>query len=212
MGGTIDIKTFPVGSYQTNCYIISDSSTGNAYIIDPGDDGEYIAGKIQTYSLHPLGIIATHGHFDHIMSAFELMSAYAIPFMIHPDDKFLTERMRESAEHFLGMPVIDPPPPDFLPLKPHMTIRLNANAFSVIHTPGHTPGSICLYCPTQSILLSGDTLFAQGGVGRTDFSYSRSDRMNISIQNLFMLPENTVVYPGHGDTTTIGREKHSHEI
>jgi glyoxylase-like metal-dependent hydrolase (beta-lactamase superfamily II) len=175
------IETLVVGRMATNCYIAGD------IIIDPGDDAEYIISHLQA---PPRMIVATHGHFDHIMAAYALQLAYNIPFYIHDDDIFLLSRMQSSAKHFLGLKEVDPPP------KPS---KLSGVPF--IHTPGHTPGSICLQF--GDTLIVGDTLFADGGVGRTDHSYSDPRKLSESIEKIHSLPRGTKILPGHGKEFTL---------
>lgn len=170
-----------VGVMATNCYLIDDM------IIDPGDDAEYIMSHIDE---KPTKIVATHGHFDHIMSAFALQQAYNIPFYIHPDDIFLLQNMRSSAMHFLGLKDVDPAPNP----TPIENIRF-------IHTPGHTPGSICL--EFEDGIIVGDTIFAGGAVGRTDFSYSSKKDLESSIERILSYSKHTKLFPGHGESVTI---------
>ena len=177
------IETLVVGQMATNCYI------AGGIIIDPGDDAEYIMSHLKTA---PTMIIATHGHFDHIMAAYALQLAFNIPFYIHEDDKFLLASMQSSANHFLGFTHVDPPP------KPSKIQNI-----SFIHTPGHTPGSICLYFKKEGVVFTGDTIFAGGAVGSTDHKYSNP--LSQSIKKFLALPPETKIFPGHGDTNdTIG--------
>ena len=175
------IETLVVGQMATNCYIVGDA------IIDPGDDPEYI---ISHLSSKPKMIVATHGHFDHIMAAFAIQKAYNIPFYIHKDDIFLLRSMQSSAKHFLGLKDVDPPP------KPAPIQHL-----PFIHTPGHTPGSICLLF--GDALFVGDTIFAGGAVGRTDYSYSDPLKLSESIKKILLYPPQTRILPGHGEETIL---------
>lgn len=174
----------------TNCYIV------DGVIIDPGDDAEYIMSHV---TAKPRMIVATHGHFDHIMAAYALQLAYNIPFYIHKDDIFLLSQMQSSARHFLGLPQVDPPP------KPS-----EMKDIPFIHTPGHTPGSICMKFGDS--LLVGDTIFADGAVGRTDFSYSDPEALEDSIKRILSYSPKTVIYPGHGEETAVQKEKKYHTI
>lgn len=171
------IETLIVGAMATNCYIAGD------IIIDPGDDPEYIMSHL---SAKPRMIIATHGHFDHLMGAYAIQSAYNIPFYMHPDDYFLLPAMQSSARHFLGLKHVDPPP-----------VPSEIKHIHYVHTPGHTPGSICLLL--DDILIVGDTLFADGSVGRTDHSYSDPLMFSQSITKIRSYPKGTRVLPGHGE-------------
>jgi len=143
-------------------------------------------------------IVATHGHFDHIMVAYALQLAYNIPFYIHEDDIFLLGHMQSSAKHYLGLKSVDPPP------KPTIIKNL-----PFIHTPGHTPGSICL--KFGDALIVGDTIFADGAVGRTDFSYSEPLKLAPSISKILAYPNETRLLSGHGNETTIKNELRYHK-
>ncbi len=156
-------------------------------------------------------IIATHGHFDHILAVFELQTAYRIPFCISRKDTFLVDRMKSSAQHFLKQksdffnPQID------IDLDTRKDILLSNLMFEIIPTPGHTPGSVCLYNKDMQALFSGDTLFAKGGVGRTDFEYCDKQALLHSINKLMRLPLETCIYCGHGPISTIAKEFKYHE-
>jgi hydroxyacylglutathione hydrolase len=202
----MNILTIPVGQMQSNCYIVSEEKSQKCIIIDPGEDGEYIVSEILKKGWKPEKIIATHGHFDHIMSGFVVQNTLNIPFLINKDDEFLVNNMRDSARHFLGIES-DPPPLIDGYIKAGEKILLGKEEFQVIVTPGHTPGSVCLYSKKEKIIFTGDLLFAYGGIGRTDFSYSNPIKMQESLKKVFSLPPDTIVYSGHGEETTIGREK-----
>lgn len=201
------MKTLVVGQLQSNCYLIWDTDSLEALIVDPGDNGDYIATVIQDLRLRPTQIIATHGHFDHILAAFELQRAFQIPFLIDKQDVFLLKRMRATAGHFLGYQVTDPPPEPTRYLNDFRSIQIGTCNITVIPTPGHTPGSISLYAKEQKWLFTGDTIFADGGVGRTDFPYASTTDLAQSIKKIFKLPENVRLYPGHGRESTIKAEK-----
>lgn len=172
----MNIETLVVGQMRTNCYIAGDM------IIDPGDDPEYIMAHL---TQKPAMIVVTHGHFDHIMAAYALQLAYNIPFYIHEKDIFLLSRMQSSAKHFLGLPYVDPAPTPS-PL-----------SIPFIHTPGHTPGSISL--KFDNALIVGDTVFADGSVGRTDHAYSNPLKLSMSIKKIRSYPTGTKILPGHGE-------------
>ncbi len=199
------IDTFSLGSLKTNCYLVYDEKTKEAIIIDAADDGDFIIQKILDLKLRPRLIVATHGHFDHLLGATEVQLAFKIPFLIHKADLPLLRRSRQSVKKFLGF-VADPPPKDKKLIEEGDQLNFGEEKLTVIETPGHTPGGICLYAP--GVLFSGDTLFANGIIGRTDFSYASKGKIMRSIKKkLLKLPEKTVVYPGHGDTTSIKNEK-----
>lgn len=202
------IETLVLGALQTNCYIVYDAMTKDGVVIDPSDEAVFIAEKLEREHIKLVGIIATHGHFDHILAAGELQLIYpTAPFYIHEKDMFLLNNMNSSATHWLKTKEkrIVPQTVHFLTNKMFQASSAGRRIqFQVIHTPGHTPGSICLYAKDVA-LFSGDTLF-QGAVGRTDLSYSRPDDLTKSLKKLYALPGDTLVYPGHGDPTTIGNE------
>ncbi len=202
------IFTLPVGQMQTNCYLVVDQRSKQTLIIDPGDDGDFIIRKIQDEQAKPVLIIATHGHFDHIMAATELKLAFNIPFLIKKNGQPILDRHQSTAKYFLGIDV-DPAPTVDRYIKEGDELRFGSQKLSVIETPGHTPGSICLFWKSpKPILFSGDTIFANGGVGRTDLHGGSQQQLFESIKSkLFTLPTDTIVYPGHGETTTIRKEK-----
>lgn len=206
----VDIIVLTVGSMQENCYVVTDTCTKESYIIDPGDEGNFIAEQIQKYGFIPKAILATHGHFDHIMGARELQLIYSIPFYIHKDDIFLVERMSETAEHFLQHAVSDPPPVINHNLSDKDVFKFGSSALFVIATPGHTPGSVCFMVKGGESLFVGDTLFADGGVGRTDFSYSDKRKLDKSIRSILKHSDTMALYPGHGEKTNIFKEKQYH--
>lgn len=195
----LKVERLVVGQMAANCYIISDGQ--ESVVIDPGDDGQYILAKIET----PISaIVATHGHFDHILSAMELQTSFGVPFLIHADDVFLLKGMQESSKHFLGIQS-DPPPQVARTIADGEVLPLGLR---VMHTPGHTPGSVTLLVDT--IAFVGDVLFEGGAVGRTDFSYSDSELLAASIKKILALPSETILYSGHGISTTVELERRVH--
>lgn len=190
--------TIQVGTFDVNCTILS--SGGKAWIVDPGREGARIAQLLQQRSLEPAGILLTHGHFDHIGAIGELQEKWpALPVYVHPAD----------------VPVLTHPlncfPPDYPAIEAPKNIadaRSLPEPMRTIETPGHTPGGVCYYLPEEKLLLSGDTLFA-GSVGRTDLPGGDMPTLMDSLKKLTVLPDDTLVIPGHGSHTTIGREKTS---
>jgi hydroxyacylglutathione hydrolase len=205
----LKVRTLRVGQLATNCYLVSDNQS--AIIIDPGDDADYIIQKINDLDLIPTKIIATHAHFDHIMAVNELKEAYNIPFLLHKSDVPLLKWMRQSALHFTK---VDPGPAPkvdkFLKDKEELKtgnskLTRPAGGLKIIHTPGHTPGGIVLYSNKVGVAFVGDTIFARGRVGRTDFPYCSKNDLQKSTRKLLKLPAKTICYPGHGPKTTIGK-------
>jgi glyoxylase-like metal-dependent hydrolase (beta-lactamase superfamily II) len=196
-----------VGQMAENCYVVYDPDAREALVVDPGDDAEHIKDTIERSGLTPVRIIATHGHFDHIMAAYELQLIYRIGFFMHDGDAFLLDRMGESARRFLGV-MPDLPPPELSgTLHAGDVIPVGRLRLTVMHVPGHTPGSIALYGSDEDVCIVGDLIFSGGGVGRTDFSYSSPLRMEESLSSVLNLPERTVIYPGHGPATTVAAER-----
>lgn len=205
----MEIERLIVGQLQTNCYLVSCPKTGEAVIIDPGDDGDFISRKILDFKLKPKLILATHGHFDHLLAVMELKLAFNIPLLMHKNDLFLLKRAKGTAEYFLGYPA-DPVPTADRYLKEGNIITFGKEKLGVIETPGHTPGGVSFYgatgSPQAGALFSGDTLFCQG-MGRTDFSYCSYEDLMKSLKKLFKLPAKTFVYPGHGPETNLAAER-----
>jgi hydroxyacylglutathione hydrolase len=211
----MDISVYPLGEYGGNCYIISEKE--ECIIIDPADCADFILEKLLYLKLKPLALFATHGHFDHVMAAGEIQMTYDIPFYIDKKDMFLIDRLEQTAKHFLGYTpaIIKPKNINFFK---DLTFTLSAFRFTLINTPGHTPGGVSFFIPSSpalagtnstnstSILFSGDTLFKQG-IGRYDFSYCSKKDLDSSLKKLSKLPKNTIVYPGHGESTIIREEK-----
>ena len=197
----IKIETIVVGILGANCYLVTEGSSNNTFIIDPGGDAELIIDRIRDLSLVPVGIIITHGHYDHIEANAELKKLYGIPVYIHREDK---EFLRDSALNgsaFFGedkkFPVAD------VILEDNSIIKSGTVEFKVIHTPGHTPGGICLLAGETAF--TGDTLF-KGSVGRWDLPGGSEEKLMDSLEKLSRLSPQVKIYPGHGDTTTIGEE------
>ncbi len=200
------VRAIPVSAFETNCYLAADPSTRDALIIDPGDDAELIVEAIQADDLNIQGIINTHGHADHIGANGILKQEFGCPIMIHEPDALYLMNASLNLSALLGHTEPLSPPADRL-LKEGDEVMVGELLFRVIHTPGHTPGGICLL--VGDMLFSGDTLFA-GSIGRADFPGGSHRTLIESIRTkLLVLPESTVVYPGHGPSTTIAAEKAS---
>ncbi len=195
---------------QENCYLLIDDGTNQAIIIDPGDDPEYITDTVVGLAVTPTAIVATHGHFDHVMAAFALQHTFTVPFYANPKDQFLLDHMEESAKHFLGVPRTDPAPIITNTLRQDAMVHVGDLTFQAVSTPGHTPGSVSLVTYDKKMVFVGDLIFRDGGVGRTDFSYSDKKILQESVNKILAFPDETILYPGHGEPTTIGREKMYH--
>jgi hydroxyacylglutathione hydrolase len=198
-------ETFPVGLLQCNCTILGDEATREAIVVDPGDDIPKILVLLARHSLRVTKILVTHAHIDHIAGALELKRITGAPILYNQHDLPLVARMDEQAE-WLGVetPKVAPPDDD---LVDGYRVKAGGIAGQVIHTPGHTQGSSCLYLPGESLLLAGDTLFA-GSVGRTDLPGGDMRALLLSIRDrLLALPDETAVIPGHGNVTSIGYER-----
>ncbi len=207
---TLSIITLAVGQMAANCYIVFDRVSKQGIIIDPGDDAEYISENVLREKITLTQIIATHGHFDHIMAAYALKLAFGIPFCIHKKDEFLVSSMAQTARHFLGVTTVDPKPSIDRFLLDGETIPVGGSQILVHHTPGHTPGSITLEAKEEGILWTGDTIFAEGGIGRTDHTYSNREDLKRSISSILAYPEDTDLLPGHGEKTSVGSEIRFH--
>lgn len=201
---TLRVKQLTVGAMQENCYLLTDTDTQQGVVIDPGDDAEYICEHIQSSGMTPVAVAATHGHFDHIMAAGEIQRIYNIPFCMRGEDAFLLKRMADTAQHFLGHPIVVLQPVLSRKLAAPDEIIFGNNKILVLPIPGHTPGSVMLYHKDSAAVFVGDAIFEGGSVGRTDFSYSDKTALSDSVRTILSLPGNTTVYSGHGNPTTIG--------
>ena len=202
------IRTYAVGPLETNCYVLADETTQQAVIVDPGGSGDQILEDIKKNKFKIVAILLTHGHFDHIGAVEQIKNELNVFVYAHKDEKSILENPEQNlSRSFSGKSIgtiADIYFSDVFEFSFGKNITLK-----VIHTPGHTPGGVCYYYNKESILISGDTLFYRS-IGRTDFPYGSYTSLIDSINNkLFVLPEETKVFPGHGDPTTIGFEKKS---
>jgi hydroxyacylglutathione hydrolase len=198
-------ETLPVGLLQCNCTILGDESSHEAIVVDPGDDIPRILALLARHSLTVKQILITHAHIDHIAGAQRLKEITGAPILYNQRDLPLVAMMPEQAE-WLGMatPTVAAPDAD---LTHGLAVHVSGIDGEILHTPGHTQGSVCLYVADESLLLAGDTLFA-GSVGRTDLPGGDTRTLIRSIHDrLLTLPDATLVIPGHGASTTIGRER-----
>jgi glyoxylase-like metal-dependent hydrolase (beta-lactamase superfamily II) len=199
------VEKLRVGQLQSNCYLVWDPQTKEGIIIDPADDADFILRRIKDLEIKPLLILATHGHFDHVMAAGELKLDLQIPFLISEKDIFLIKRTVPTASFFTGERGVLTPKIDRFLKEDEEIVFGGEKQLKVIFTPGHSPGGVAFF--GGGVLFSGDTLFAQS-IGRTDLSYSSHQDLLDSIKNkLFKLPDETIVYSGHGEETTIAEEK-----
>lgn len=201
------VESFPVGPLRCNCTILGDEVTHEALVVDPGDNIPEILSRLQKHGLTLRQIVITHAHIDHVGGAALLRKATGAPVFLNQKDLGLLGMMEIQAG-WLGVPTPQIAPPD-ASADDGLSIGLATLPAEVLHTPGHTPGSICLHFPAQHLLLAGDTLFA-GSIGRTDLPGGDGRRILRSLrERLVVLPDATRVLPGHGPETTIGEEKQS---
>lgn len=198
-------EILPVGLLQCNCSVIGDEASHEAMVIDPGDNVQEILAILQKHSLQVKQIVITHAHIDHVGGAMKLRAATGAPILLNQNDYALL-KMLDMQAAWIGMPN-----PGKVEIDHSITTgeSLSAGSLtaSVIHTPGHTEGSICLYFPAQKKLIAGDTLFA-GSIGRTDLPGGDTQKIMRSLHNIVLsLPDETLVVPGHGELTTIGEER-----
>jgi hydroxyacylglutathione hydrolase len=207
--------TIPVGMLQCNCSIIGDPVTREALVIDPGDEVSRILALLGRHKLKVQAIVSTHAHIDHVGGLSKLHQYTGAPVLMHRDDLPLYQGMEVQAA-FLGVATPELTNVDQL-LTEGDTLRWGSFEAKVIHTPGHTPGSVCLYLPHEAgtvkvpapQLFAGDTLFL-GSIGRTDLWGGSMEQILDSLKSKLMeLPDSTIVHPGHGAVTTIGKERHT---
>jgi hydroxyacylglutathione hydrolase len=201
------IDTLVLGLYENNCYVLrKDVKHNDCLIIDTGLDSAPLVEFLQRNELAPEAVLLTHGHADHIAAIEELKGHWPnIKVCIHRDDAQMLSNPKTNMSSLAGIPLRTSPADIFL--EDDVTVSHAGISLDVLHTPGHTPGGVCFYISGAGVVFTGDTLFA-GGVGRTDFPYGSADQLIAGIkEKLFMLPEATRVYPGHGPATTIRNEK-----
>jgi glyoxylase-like metal-dependent hydrolase (beta-lactamase superfamily II) len=200
-------EILPVGMLQCNCSILGDEVTREAMVIDPGDDIEGIEAVLTRRQLRVKAIIITHAHIDHIGGAAKLKALTGAPVYMNANDHELASRLDLQAS-WLGVETPENPGID-LEARDGDTVAIGHTKFEILETPGHTQGSISLYSAGENKLVAGDTLF-RDSIGRTDLPGGNGRQILVSIHTkLLVLPEDTIVVPGHGPGTTIGREKES---
>jgi glyoxylase-like metal-dependent hydrolase (beta-lactamase superfamily II) len=200
-------EIFPVGPLQCNCSLIGDEATREAIVIDPGDEIESVLALLRKHNLQAKQIVITHAHIDHVGGAMKLRAATGAPILLNQNDYALLKMLDEQAA-WVGMAS-----PGAVEIDQSAnagdTVKAGSHEANILHTPGHTEGSICLYFPAEKTLIAGDTLFA-GSIGRTDLPGGSMQKILNSLRGTVMaLPDETVVVPGHGPLTTIGEERES---
>jgi glyoxylase-like metal-dependent hydrolase (beta-lactamase superfamily II) len=200
-------EILPVGPLQCNCSVIGDETSREAIVIDPGDDIEDVLALVRKHHLQVKQIVITHAHIDHVGGAMKLRTATGAPILLNQNDYTLLKMLDVQAA-WIGVAT-----PEKVEIDQNLgdadTVKAGSLAAQVLHTPGHTEGSVCLYFPAEKKLFAGDTLFA-GSIGRTDLPGGSYEKILHSLhQRVLALPDETVVIPGHGPVTTIGEERES---
>ncbi len=200
----MDIEARTTGFLEENCYFATDSATRRTVVIDPGDDGAQLAARLRELGADVVAYLLTHGHVDHLTALAELDAVFPAPIYVHPLDAAWCFSDRNGLPGFYAAP--DKPKSPLVPVVEGSVLELAGARWSVLETPGHTPGGICWRLEDDRALFSGDTLFL-GTAGRTDLPGGDSRALTRSLRKLATLPDDWTVYPGHGDPTTIGHEK-----
>jgi glyoxylase-like metal-dependent hydrolase (beta-lactamase superfamily II) len=200
-------EILPVGPLQCNCSVIGDETTHEGMVIDPGDDIEEVLGLVGKHNLQVKQIVITHAHIDHVGGAMKLRAATGAPILLNQNDYALLKMLDVQAA-WVGMASPGKVEIDHS-VGPADTLTTGSLTANVLHTPGHTEGSVCLYFPAEKTLIAGDTLFA-GSIGRTDLPGGSFKKIINSLhETVLALPDETVVVPGHGPLTTVGEERES---
>lgn len=194
----------PVGPLAVNCYIVYNEETKKGFVVDPGGDAKRIGKKLEDAGISLEAILLTHGHFDHILAVDELREQFGVKVYLHEKDAELMGNAQRNVSAMFGKPFTAKA--DVL-LRNEEPITIAGIKIDVLETPGHTPGGVCYYLKEDGVAFSGDTIF-QGSVGRTDFPDGSSSQLVNSIkEKLLVLPEDTQLFPGHGDSTLVSYEK-----
>lgn len=201
----LGVEALVVPPFMENTYLVCDDVLGEALLVDPGCEAEPIARWLNEHGLRAVGIVNTHAHIDHVAGVAQARRHFGVPFAIHAREKVLVQALPVQARMF-GME-----PPEALEVDRWLAegdeVRVGAHVARVIHTPGHSPGGICLFFAGERRLLTGDTLFV-GSVGRTDYPGGDSKKLLMSIrERLFTLGDDVLFYPGHGPSGTLGDER-----
>ena len=196
----VNLDIIVVGILSVNCYLVWNSETKEAYVVDPGADAALIEKRVAALGLTPRAILMTHGHVDHLLAVPSLTKKWQVPVWIHAEDVSLYQSPDNALLPWIPAAENLPAPVPEIPV-------IDGLEFTLLHTPGHTRGGVCFYFPNEKFVLTGDTLF-KGTHGRTDFPGGSQKQIMHSIHNiLFKLPDETKVYPGHHGASTIGNEK-----
>ncbi|MBI4287559.1 MAG: MBL fold metallo-hydrolase [Chloroflexi bacterium] len=198
------LEKLEVGGFASNCYIVASEKTKEGMLVDAGDDADRIMKRLEAHGVKLQLIVLTHGHLDHVGAVRKIKEATGAKLAAHADERLAGASERQMVSSQFGIKLDAPPPPDML-LRGGDTIKVGDLSFQVLHTPGHSPGGICLV--GHGVVFTGDTLFNYG-IGRYDFPGGNLHMLMDSIHTrLLTLPDNTIAYPGHGPETTIGDER-----
>ena len=199
----MNIRLLAVGAFEENCILAWDDPA-KAVIVDPGDETPVILSALRSNGLAPAAVLLTHGHIDHVAALDDLLAAFpGLPVHLHAGDAAWAFTPVNRIPPYLRVP---DRPDSLRDVSEGAVLSFGGLDFTVLHTPGHSPGSVCYHLAKEGVLLSGDTLFA-GSVGRTDLPGGDTDTELRSLERLMALPDETQVYPGHGPSTTVGRER-----
>ena len=199
----LDVLTLTNGAFAENCYVLVDRDANDAVLVDPGEEAELFLRRLTTERVTLKAVWLTHSHADHILGVARVVQATGVPVYLHPEDRPLYDALPQQSV-WLGLEPATPPPPDHA-LAHGMRLELGGLVFEVRHVPGHTPGHVAFVGHGTAIV--GDALFA-GSIGRTDLPGGDTETLLASIRDqLLTLPDQTIVYPGHGPETTIGEER-----
>ena len=199
------VACLTLGPLETNCYVLADEDTAEAVIVDPGYEAARIRAALNDAGLQAKAIWLTHAHFDHVGAVADLVETMPLPVYLHPDDRPLYEHATEQAAAY-GLTVRSPRQPTE-PLSHGQHLHVGAHVARCLHTPGHAPGHVVFAFGDDKLVLCGDTVFA-GSIGRTDLLFADHATLLRSIrEQLLTLPDETLLYPGHGPSTTVGAER-----
>lgn len=202
---SVEVVSIPNGQFAENCYLLYDPASPGAVLVDPGEEPGLFLAEARRLGRTISAIWITHAHLDHISGVGAIHEETGAPIHLHPDDRLLYDNLPQQGIRF-GLRLAAPPPPE-VALRHGQRLRLGDTEFEVRHAPGHSPGHVCFAGP--GVVLGGDVLF-EGSIGRTDLPGGDFDTLIASIRReLLTLPDPTVVHPGHGPATTIGRERRS---